>query len=431
MIAIEPMQEPKTSAEETGPRAVPRCASDLAGSAGCVSPAHTNKDVILFFKDHADLASLPVVEDGVPIGIINRGIFLTGFSMPFHREVYERKSCIAFMDKTPLIVDGDLAVADLGKLAVEAGAKVLQDGFMVTRQGRFGGLGTGLDLLRALGELEAERNRVIHESIAYAEIIQGALLGTSLGALQAAGLPDQHLLWQPRDHVGGDAFFARKVVRDGREGLFLALMDCTGHGVPGAFTAMLMTSFFGHALDLADPWDPGRVLATVNRRVKEELGQTHPAHDGGHFAAGGAKASADEGMDVTCLWLDPVGGDLVFAGARHSLWVFKGESAEPEEIKGDRIGVGYANTPDEQVWTSQPLRFPKGTVILGTSDGITDQIGGPRRIAFGKRRLWEAFQAKGAGEPLRSRLEHAYSALSAYQGAEPRRDDVSLLAIRI
>ena len=118
MIAIEPMQEPKTSAEETGPRAVPRCASDLAGSAGCVSPAHTNKDVILFFKDHPDLASLPVVEDGVPIGIINRGIFLTGFSMPFHREVYERKSCIAFMDKTPLIVDGDLAIGELGKLGL-------------------------------------------------------------------------------------------------------------------------------------------------------------------------------------------------------------------------------------------------------------------------------------------------------------------------
>jgi serine phosphatase RsbU (regulator of sigma subunit) len=427
MIAVEPMQEPKILAEEPAPRQAPRSASDLAVSAGHVSPANTNKEVILFFKDHPDQASLPVVEDGVPIGIINRGIFLTGFSMPFHREVYERKSCIAFMDKTPLIVDGDLPISELGKLAVEAGAKVLQDGFMVTRKGQFSGLGTGLDLLRALGELEAERNRVIHESIAYAQIIQGALLSTSLGALKAAGLPDQHLLWEPRDHVGGDAFFARRVERDGHEGLFLALMDCTGHGVPGAFTAMLMTSFFGHALDLAAPWDPGQVLAKVNRRVKEELGQTHPLDDRG-FGAAGAKPSADEGMDVTCLWLDLASGDITFAGARHSLWVFKAGAAEPEEIKGDRIGVGYTSTPDDQAWTSQTLRFPKGTTVLATSDGITDQIGGPRRIAFGKRHLWAAFGVPGT---LQARLASAYSALSAYQAAEPRRDDVSLLAITL
>ena len=431
MIAMETMPEPKALTEETGARPAPRCALDLATAAGSVSPANTNKDVILFFKDHPDQASLPVVEDGLPIGIINRGIFLTGFSMPFHREVYERKSCIAFMDKTPLIVPGELPIAELGKLAVDAGAKVLQDGFMVTRQGRFYGAGTGLDLLRALGELEAERNRVIHESISYAQIIQGALLGTSLRALKGMGLPDQHVLWEPRDHVGGDAFFARQVVRDGREGLFLALMDCTGHGVPGAFTAMLMTSFFGHALDLTSPWEPGQVLAKVNVRVKEELGQTHKASGDGTFEQVGGHPAADEGMDVTCLWIDKTGGDVTFAGARHSLWVFAAGAAEPEEIKGDRIGVGYTSTPDDQGWTSQTLHFPAGTILLATTDGITDQIGGPRRIAFGKRHLWEAFQAKVPGASLQARLGDAYSALAQYQGLEPRRDDISLLALEL
>lgn len=431
MIAVEPMLEPNILAEDSAPRSAPRTASDLAVASGFVGPANSNKEVFLFFKEHPDQGSLPVVEDGAPIGIINRGIFLTGFSMPYHREIYDRKSCIAFMDKTPLIVDGELPISELGRLTVEAGAKVLQDGYMVTLKGRFIGLGTSLDLMRALGELEAERNRVIHESISYAQIIQGAVLDTSLGALRAAGLPDQHLLWEPRDHVGGDAFFSRRVTRDGHEGLFLALMDCTGHGVPGAFTAMLMTSFFGHALDLVAPWDPGQVLAKVNRRVKEELGQTRPLDDRGAFGAAGAKPSADEGMDVTCLWIDLGSGDITFAGARHSLWVFKAGAAEPEEIKGDRIGVGYTSTPDDQAWTSQTLRFPKGTTLLATSDGITDQIGGPRRIAFGKRHLWEAFRAKTPGAPLRARLENAYAALSAYQGTEPRRDDVSLLAVSI
>ncbi len=137
-------------------------------------------------------------------------------------------------------------------------------------------------------------------------------------------------------------------------------MDCTGHGVPGAFTAMLMTSFFGSALDLTDPWDPGRVLADVNRRVKEELGQTHRKDDGRAFGAAGGKPGADEGMDATCLWLDLQSGEGYFAGARHSLWVFKADAAEPEEIKGDRIGVGYSSTPDEQAWSNQAVRFAQG-----------------------------------------------------------------------
>jgi serine phosphatase RsbU (regulator of sigma subunit) len=415
-------EEPKTERP-------PRCAADLARSREAVTPLQLNRDVMLFFKEHPQQAALPVVEDGIPIGIINCGIFLTGYSQPFHREVYEKKSCIAFMDKSPLIVDGDLPIAELGRVAVEAGAKVLQDGFIVTQDGRFRGLGTGLDLLKALGQMEAERNQVIRESINYAQIIQGALLGTSLRELQADGLTDQHLLWKPRDQVGGDAFFARRIQRDGHKGLFLALMDCTGHGVPGAFTAMLMTSFLGHALDLAAPWEPGLVLAQVNRRVKEELGQRHRDDDMESFAMTGGAPIADEGMDVTCLWIDDARGGMVFAGARHSLWVFHPDAAEPEEVKGDRIGVGYISTPDGQVWTSRALQFAPGTVLVGTTDGITDQIGGPRRIAFGKHRLWQAFLA--GGPALQDRLEHAYTAMTGYQGPEPRRDDVCLLSIQL
>jgi serine phosphatase RsbU (regulator of sigma subunit) len=74
------------------------------------------------------------------------------------------------------------------------------------------------------------------------------------------------------------------------------------------------------------------------------------------------------------------------------------------------------------------LRFEPGTVLVGSSDGIMDQIGGPRRIAFGKHRLWQAF---GAAAPLQARLERAYAAMTGYQGAEPRRDDVCLLAIQL
>lgn len=406
-----------------------RRAADLVSRVPTMTPANTNEDVIDHFRQHPGQTCLPVLEDDVPIGLINRGIFLTGFAQPFRREIYNRKSCIAFMDKMPLVVEGDLALAELGRLAVEAGGKVLQDGFIVTTEGRFTGLGSGLDLLRALGELEAERNRIIRESIDYAQIIQNAVLQTSRSEMAGAGLPDCHLLWEPRDTVGGDAFFARRMTRNDRNGLFLALMDCTGHGVPGAFTAMLMTSILGHALDLAEPWEPGRVLAAVNALVKDTLGQRHRASEPVDSETG--PSSADEGMDVTCLWIDQSGGEVVFSGARHSLWIFNPGTEEPAEVKGDRIGVGYVETPDDQVWSSQRLELKPGAVILATTDGILDQIGGPRRIAFGRRRLWEAFARCRGQVALRHTLEGCQAAMVHYQGAEIRRDDVSMLAIRI
>jgi CBS domain-containing protein len=326
MSAADLQLSPETQAQPAIPAGVCQRAADLAQPVATMTPGNTNRDVIEYFRERPDQACLAVVEDGIPIGLINRNIFLTGFSMPFRREVYDRKSCIAFMDKTPLVVDGELSLADLGRLAVDAGSKVLQDGFIVTRDGRFAGLGSGIDLLRALGQLEAERNRVIRESIDYARIIQGAVLKTSRAELEGAGLADQHLLWKPRDAVGGDAFFARRIARDGREGLFLALMDCTGHGVPGAFTAMLMTSFLGHVLDLVAPWEPGQVLAGVNRRVKETLGQQRRLDGPGMDRLDGQLA-ADEGMDATCLWIDRAGGAITFSGANHSLWAFAPGSA--------------------------------------------------------------------------------------------------------
>ena len=329
-----------------------RRASDLAATLPPMTPGNTNGDVSRFFHDHPGIACLPVVEAGVPIGLINRSIFLGGLSLPFHREVYERKSCIAFMDKRPLVVDSGMPIEMLGRMAVEAGGKTLGDGFIVTREGQYLGHGSGISLLKALGALETARNQVIHESIAYAQVIQSSLLATSIRELASAGLADHHVLWEPRDTVGGDAFFARRCERDGRKGLFVALMDCTGHGVPGAFTAMLMTSFLGHALDRAKPWEPGDVLADVNLRMKDALGQRHQEEGQGDAVR------ADEGMDVTSLWLDAAAGECVFAGARHSLWLLRPGGAEVEEVKGDRMGVGYIATPDDYAWKSRIVACP-------------------------------------------------------------------------
>ena len=414
----------------TMPTATPRVAGDLCVKSAHATPSQMNKEILHVFKHHSGLVSLPVVENGVPIGLINKSLFMTNFALPFHREVFERKSCIAFMDKTPLIVDSETPIQEIGRLVVEVGSKVLNDGFIITRQGRYVGTGTGVDLLQALGQLEEEKNRVVRESIEYASIIQHSLLRASHKELEAARLFDFHMLWRPRDAVGGDCYFAEVREADGERGVFVALMDCTGHGVPGALMAVMMSSFMDHALAVVSPKDPGGVLAKISRLVKASLDQYWSGDDNDSFAvAASGERRADEGMDAMCLWINPDANSVIYAGAKLSMWMMGMQDKEPEEVPGDRMGIGYIRTPDDFVWTNRAFTVERGTALYFSTDGIFDQIGGKKRLAFGKKRLWKAI-AENRKAALEVQLEKAYADLVDYQGKEQRRDDVSMFAVR-
>ena len=108
-----------------------------------------------------------MVEDNAPIGLICRNIFMSQMSKLYHREVFGKKSCIAFMDKEPLIVDADMSIEALAFRAVEFGERALADGFLVTRDGVLCGVGFGLDLMNVVANLQAEKNRQIMQSIDY------------------------------------------------------------------------------------------------------------------------------------------------------------------------------------------------------------------------------------------------------------------------
>src|SRR5262249_43455718 len=180
-------------------------AADLCVPSPAVSADATNTTVLDLFDKHRDLANLPVVENERPIGMIKRHIFMSEMAKPFHREVYDRKSCIAFMDREPVIVNAQMTIEDTAFAIVESGGKALTDGFLITADGKFMGIGSGLDLMRMVANLQAEKNRQIMQSIAYASVIQQAMLRPSHDAL-AATLPDAALVWQPRDIVGGDFY---------------------------------------------------------------------------------------------------------------------------------------------------------------------------------------------------------------------------------
>ncbi|HUY02501.1 MAG TPA: SpoIIE family protein phosphatase [Rhodocyclaceae bacterium] len=385
-----------------------------------VTPADTNREVFALFDQSPAIVGLPVVEDGQPIGLINRNIFMDSFARPFHREIYGNKSCVAFMDKSPLVVADQISLQDLSFLALDHGGKTLADGFIITVDGRYAGMGTGQDMVRALSNLQAEKNRLIMESIDYASVIQRSFLRPSQRALQAS-LPDHFLIWEPRDVVGGDYFYFEAFP----EGFFFALFDCTGHGVPGAFMTLIMASYLEHVLNRDNRHDPGAVLTELNHRVKTALGQIDQAHAGDEEM----EHRSDDGMDAAFCWFDSSRRELTYAGAHSPLLLRQAGESEVRLIEGDRLGVGYAATPLAQTWRNQTFTLAPGATVYLCTDGIVDQLGGPKRIAFGKKRLCQILQAY-AERPMAELEAIILDTLASYQGDELRRDDVSLFGFR-
>lgn len=391
----------------------------LLRAAPIVEPNTTNSEVLRIFSQNNDLIGLPVIEEGIPIGIINRHIFMNSFARPFHNEIFGKKSCIAFMDKDPLIVDHRTSIQELSEKVVEAGKKAVTDGFIITKEARYLGVGVGYDLIRAVADLHAKKNQALMESIGYASVIQRSLLSASDQAMTAT-LQEFFLYWHPKDLIGGDCYHFANFP----EGYFLAIMDCTGHGVPGAFVTLIMSSALNRALHSERLYaDPAAVLAYVNKTSKHELNQLQaPVSTLEH-----RETQSDDGMDVAACWFDRSTGNLTYAGARIPLFLLAEDDSEVSRLEGDRKGVGYLSTPLDYQWNNQVVS--SGNTVRHcyiATDGIFDQIGGDKQISFGKNRLQKMI-LDYRGNTLAEQKDLMIRQFLSYQGQQKRRDDVTLV----
>ena len=398
---------------DSRPRFRQPSAADLCTAVPCMTTDETNEKVMEMFNRHRDLVSLPVVEGRRPIGLINRSIFLSQMSKQFRMELYGRKSCIAFMDKEPLVVDAAMDIDTLTFKTVEHGEKALSDGFIITQGGVFLGVGNGLQLMRVVADMQASRNRQIMHSIEYASVIQQSTLRSSREAL-ARVCPAADLVWEPRDVVGGDFYhFAQH-----EDGWFGAIADCTGHGVPGAFMTLIASASLTQALQQLGPRDPSALLAAINGSVKAMLGQS------------GGISESNDGLDLACFWVDSRSHSLTYAGARMPLYLLAPDAAEVLTLAPLRLGIGYADSPLEQCWPATTLPLQPGSLLFATTDGLIDQIGGPRRTSYGKRRAL-ARLTESRTAPTAVFCEQLSADLARWQGDELRRDDLTFLCIRV
>lgn len=261
---------------------------------------------------------------------------------------------------------------------------------------------------RANTELE-KANRFISDGIRYASRIQTALLPDT-SALEGA-VAEFTVGWRPFDIVGGDYYwtgtFGDKTV--------VAVMDCTGHGVPGAFMTAVVSSILARILHHHGHDDPAVILALLNFLVKSALRQDR------------ADAPADDGLDAAICVFDRKRAVATFAGANLPLMMWNGE--EMRVIRGDRRSLGYRDSPPDATFASHEVPIAPGAVFYLYTDGLIDQMGGPKGRLFGRRRLVETLTGL-ARLPLDEQKERLFAALDAWRGTQQCRDDMTFIAVR-
>ncbi|MBF0550745.1 MAG: cache domain-containing protein [Deltaproteobacteria bacterium] len=255
-----------------------------------------------------------------------------------------------------------------------------------------------------------EANSRIMESIGYARTIQRAILPKRDEVLRH--VEESFVIWRPKDVIGGDILW----VKAGKDELLLAVIDCTGHGVPGAVMTMIAKATLDRVVHEVGYGDPGLILRELNLHIQRSL------HQQKH------EARSNDGMDIGICHVNTERGLLTYSGARISL--FYGSGGEIHEIKGDRQSIGYKSSDVNYAYANHSIPIDPSMTFYMTTDGLTDQVGSEKKFPFGKRQLIN-FLAKHHQEPLDLQESLLLEVFEGYKGNEVQRDDIMAVGLRL
>jgi len=259
-------------------------------------------------------------------------------------------------------------------------------------------------------EALAKINQHMQDSITYASLIQNTILPDSRE--MEAFFKAYFVIWEPKDIVGGDIYFFQRL--DNSRAL-LFVIDCTGHGVSGAFVTMLAKAI----VEQVDPQkmavdSPAALLGYFNRTLKQLLRQ-----EGGH---------ANVGMDAAVVFIDTRQQKLTFSGANLALHYI--ENGEIKTLKKNRYAIGYKQCDEDYRYKEETLHYSADMQFYLSTDGFFDQNGGNKGFPMGRKRF-QALLLAHARLPLPAQREALLADLAAYQGEETRNDDITLIGFSL
>lgn len=254
-----------------------------------------------------------------------------------------------------------------------------------------------------------KKNKDITDSILYAKTIQDAVLVPK--EEMANRLRDFFVLYKPKEIVSGDFYFYKETDK----GLYLAVADCTGHGVPAGFMSMLGSAFLNEIINEHRSITPSKILDLLRDHIIESL---HQKMD----------LESKDGMDIAMLYFDNENSTVQYAGAFNPLYIVR--DGELKEVKADLfpVGINFANS--KPAFTNHKLQLHKGDTLYIFSDGYSDQFGGPNGRKFLKKQMQQLFLSI-QDKSMKEQEQILHQTFVNWKGSLEQVDDVLVFGILI
>ncbi len=267
------------------------------------------------------------------------------------------------------------------------------------------------EITEALDELN-EKNEDLLSSIHYARLIQQAILPSEERFKSV--LPESFVFHLPRDIVSGDFYW----LQEWDDKILVAAVDCTGHGVPGAFMSIIGNNHLNAAVREEGHTRPALILDSLNRGVSNTLRQQSDGEDAG----------IKDGMDIALVSIDYKNRRLEYAGAYNPFYIIR--DGKLIETKGDKFPIGLSMDDRDRKFTNHEFDLVEGDAVYIFSDGYPDQFGGPKgkKYKYDQFRslLFEVHQLK----PKRQ-LQTLRSDFEDWKGDLVQLDDVLVIGLRL
>jgi len=262
-------------------------------------------------------------------------------------------------------------------------------------------------------EIVDEKNRDILDSIRYAKRIQDAILPDEDRIKDTLG-KDVFVIYRPKDIVSGDFYWMRV---KGNKVLFAAV-DCTGHGVPGAFVSLVGNNGLNRTVNEYGLMKPAEILDNLTVIVEDAF------RSQGH-------GDMRDGMDISLCSMEMISFNeslVEWAGANNPLWIIKKDTGEIREIKADKQPIGKFEM--RKPYTHFEEKFQKGDTIYIFTDGYADQFGGPNGKKFKYSQLKELLLSI-QDLSMSEQKEIINQRFDAWKEGVEQIDDVCMIGVRI
>jgi serine phosphatase RsbU (regulator of sigma subunit) len=256
----------------------------------------------------------------------------------------------------------------------------------------------------------ARKNKNITDSIMYAKRIQHALLPNN--EIFTDLLPNSFVLFKPKDIVSGDFYW---INQHGNK-IYVAAVDCTGHGVPGAFVSIIGFELFRKITASEQGSNPAMILDTLNENFTDMFSD-------------GEQVYLNDGMDLSLCIIDRKEQSLDYSGAFNPLYLVRNETII--EVKADRFSVGadVHFSGDRKLFKSHKIFLQKDDVIYLFSDGYADQFGGPEGKKFKYRRFRHLLLTIHR-YPMEKQREILDASIEEWKGGIDQVDDILVIGIK-